>query len=176
MWCSTRFNIRSFVIPCLHWWLPGCVFEIDNSSFCRRHKLFISCQKTLKENWKKKKALDETKTELIIFRSPQKNLPQEPDIRINNYKLTLHSYVKYLGILINGVLFWNKQIESIYMKLAGWNGNGIHSKQRYFVPKDTCISVHYSLFYTHLWLFGLVLFLFWLWFPHCPSVFWTKTT
>ena len=32
----------------------------------------------------------ETKTKLIIFRSPRKNLPREPDIRINNYKLKLH--------------------------------------------------------------------------------------
>ena len=63
-----------------------------------------------------KLSLNETKTELIIFRSPRKNLPREPDIRINNYKLKLDSHVKYLGILIDEVLSWNKQIESICMK------------------------------------------------------------
>ena len=92
-------------------------------------------------------SLNTTKTELIRFRSLQKILPQEPDIRINNYKLKLHSHVKYLGILIDDVLSWNKQIESICMKLA--RANGILSKLSYFVPKDICISVHFSLFYTH---------------------------
>ena len=93
-------------------------------------------------------SLNKTKTELIMYRSPRKNLPQEPDIRINDYKFTLHSHVKYLGILIDEVLSWNKQIESICMKLA--RANCILSKLRYFVPKDICISVYYSLFYTHL--------------------------
>ena len=60
-----------------------------------------------------KSSLNETKTELIIFRSPWKHLPREPDIRIDKHKLKLHSHVKYLGILINEVLSWNKQIDSI---------------------------------------------------------------
>ena len=51
-------------------------------------------------------------------------------------------------ILIDEVLPWNKQTESICMKLA--RVNSILSKLRYFVPKDICISVCYSLFYTHL--------------------------
>ena len=37
-----------------------------------------------------KLSLNETKTELITFRSPWKHLPREPDIRINNYKFKLH--------------------------------------------------------------------------------------
>ena len=92
--------------------------------------------------------LNDIKTELIIFRSPGKNLPREPDIRINNYKLKLHNHVKYLGILIDEVLSWNKQIESICMKLA--RANDILSKLCYVVPKDISISVYYSLFFTHL--------------------------
>ena len=62
--------------------------------------------------------------------------------------LKVHSHVKYLGILIDEVLSWNKQTESICMKLA--RANGILSKLRYFVPKDIFISVYHSLFYTHL--------------------------
>ena len=59
-------------------------------------------------------------TVLIIFQSPPKSLPQEPGIRVNNYRLKLHSHVKYQGILINEVLTWNKQ--SICMKLTRANG------------------------------------------------------
>ena len=31
-------------------------------------------------------SLNKTKTELIILRSPWRNLPQKPDVRMNNYK------------------------------------------------------------------------------------------
>ena len=94
-----------------------------------------------------KLSLNETKTELIIFRSPWKHLPREPDIRINNYKLKLHSRIKYLGILIDEVLSGNKQIVDICTKLA--RTNGILSKLRHFVPRKTCVSVYFSLFYSY---------------------------
>ena len=55
-------------------------------------------------------------------------------MEINSYKLKLYSHVKYLEILIDEVLSWIKQIESICAKLA--NSNGILSKLRHFVPKD----------------------------------------
>ena len=57
--------------------------------------------------------LHETKTDLIIFRSLWNHLPGEPEFRINNYKLKLHSHVKYLGILIDEALYWKKQIDDI---------------------------------------------------------------
>ena len=86
----------------------------------------------------------------MVTKIKRKLIPKakEPDTRINNYKLKLYIHVKYLGILIDEVLSWKKQIESICMKLA--RANDILSKFRYFVPKDICISVYYSLFYTHL--------------------------
>ena len=46
------------------------------------------------------------------------------------------------------ILSWNKQIESVCIKVA--RANGILFKLHYFVSKDICISVYYSLFYTHL--------------------------
>ena len=88
-----------------------------------------------------KLSLNETKTELIIFGSHWKHLPREPDIRINNYKLKLHSLIKYLGILIDKVLSWTKQIDDICTKLT--RANGILSKLSHFVPKKTCVSVMY---------------------------------
>ena len=42
-----------------------------------------------------KLSLNEIKTELTTFRSPRKQLPREPDIRLNICKLKLHTYVKY---------------------------------------------------------------------------------
>ena len=93
-----------------------------------------------------KLSLNETKTELIIFRSPWKHLPGEPDIRINNYKFKLHSHMKYLGILIDKVLSWNKKIDYICTKLP--RGNFIVSKLCHFVPKKheyQYISLYFTL-------------------------------
>ena len=60
-----------------------------------------------------KLTLNDAKTELIIFRSLHKQLPRNPDIRINNYKLKLHQFVKYLGVFIDEALSWNKQTDKI---------------------------------------------------------------
>ena len=75
-------------------------------------------------------------------------------MEINSYKLKLYSHVKYLEILIDEVLSWIKQIESICAKLA--NSNGILSKLRHFVPKD--ISSRYIIPYFILIFFTVVWF------------------
>ena len=136
-------------------------FADDTNLLCPAKKLgttesVVNHELKLLSQWLRsnKLSLNETKTELIIFRSPRENLPRQSDIRINNYKLKLHSHVKYLGVVIDEVLSWNKQIESICMKLA--RATGILSKLRYFVPKDISISVYYFLFYTHL-IYGCLL-------------------
>ena len=161
MWCSTKFNIFTLLFLV-------CIIDL-HSAFSKSiihhfadatNLLFpaiklgtiesvVNHELKLLSLWLQTiiLSLNQTKTGLIIFRSPQKNLPHEPDLKINNYKLKLHSHVKYIRILIDEVLSWNKQIESICMKLA--TANGILSKLSYFVPKDICISVCFSLFYTH---------------------------
>ena len=106
------------------------------------------------------KFLNETKTELIILIILTENLPREPDIRINNYKLKLHSYIKYLGILIDDVLFWNEQVVSICIRPA--KANEILSKLHHYLPKYICISIYYSLFYTCLVWFVIIV----VWFGH----------
>ena len=90
-------------------------------------------------------SLNETETELIVFISPSKHFPRVPDIRINNYKVKLHSHIKYLGILIDEVLSWNKQIHNICTKLT--RANGIISKIRHFVPKKP-LHQYITLYFT----------------------------
>ena len=107
-----------------------------------------------------KLSLNETKTELIIFRSPWNHLPREPDIRINNYKLKLHSHIKYLGILIDKVLSCNKQIDDICTKLA--KVNDILLKLRHLVPKKH-VYLYISLYFT-------LMFFMIAWFGPQPNV------
>ena len=113
----------------------GKIESVNNHELRLLVQLFLS----------NKLSLNETKTELIIFRSPWNHLPREPDTGINNYKLKLHSHIKYLGILIDELLSWNKQIEYICTKLA--RTNGILSKLRYFVPKKQ-VYQYISLYFT----------------------------
>ena len=54
--------------------------KLDTTESVINHELKLLVQ-WLRSN---KLSLNETKTELIIFRSPWKHLPREPDIRINN--------------------------------------------------------------------------------------------
>ena len=55
--------------------------------------------------------------------------------------------MKHLGILIHKVLFWNNQTDDICTKLA--QANSVLLKLHHFVPKSTCVSVYFSLFYSH---------------------------
>ena len=101
-------------------------------------------------NWLRanKLSLNETKTELIIFHSLRKNRFTEPNIMINNLKLTPQKFVTYLGIIIDETLSWNKQIETLCTRLS--RTNGILSKLRYYIPLETTISVYYSLFHSYV--------------------------
>ena len=95
-----------------------------------------------------KLSLNESKTELIIFHPVRKELPRSPNIKLNKYHLKLQPYVKYLGVYIDEILSWNKQIDIISQKLA--RSNGLLSKLRHFVPLDVSLSVYYSIFYSYL--------------------------
>ena len=94
--------------------------------------------------------LNETKAELIVFRSPWKHLPYKPDIAINNYNLTSNNpLIKIPCIRIDEILFWNEQIDATCTKPD--KANGILSKLRHLVPKMNVVSVYFSLFcYTFL--------------------------
>ena len=96
----------------------------------------------------KKLSLIGTKTKLTIFRLFWKQLPRKPDVRLNNCKLKIHTYVKYLGIFINEVLSWNKQVDISYSKLS--RANEILCKLRHFVQTKANLWVFFSFFYSHI--------------------------
>ena len=113
---------------------------------------------TILVEWLKanKLSLNGSKTELIIFHSQYKRIPNI-SIKINSFKLVIKSYVNYLGILIDEVLSWNKQYETLLSKLS--RVTGVLSKLRHFAPNNVLKSVYYGLFYSHvlLWLFSLAI-------------------
>ena len=57
-------------------------------------------------------------------------------------------YVKYLGIYIYENLSWDIHIQVKSKKIS--RANGLLSKLRHYIPKDTLVSVYYALLYSHL--------------------------
>ena len=95
-----------------------------------------------------KLSLNTTKTKFLLFRSPNKVISRIPNIKICKFKLTLAKSVDYLGVTIDEVLSWNKQVCSLTQKLC--RANAIISKLRHFVPLNACVSVYYSVFFSHI--------------------------
>ena len=92
-----------------------------------------------------KLSLNETKTELIIFRSSlKKSLPSNLTIKINGFKLTSIPYIRYLGTLIDEILSWNYHIDFLSKKLS--QSNGIISKLRHHICQKTLSSIYYAIF------------------------------
>ena len=102
-------------------------------------------------------SLNETKTELIFFHRPFKTDFAIPTLKLNKHKLNPVKSVTYLGVTIDEVLSWNKQIENICRKLS--RANGILTKLRHFVSNKTCRSIYYSIFHSHL-IYGILIWSF----------------
>jgi hypothetical protein len=101
-------------------------------------------------NWlhANKIALNATKTEVIIFRNPKKQLNYDVKLKLNGKYLLPSSHVKYLGILIDEHLAWNFHLNSLATKLR--KTNGIISKLLHFVPRSTMRSIYFALFHSHI--------------------------
>ena len=97
-----------------------------------------------------KLSLNAGKTELIFFHSKSnKNLNfDKVYINFNGIRLTPVDFVKYLGMFIDKHLNWSYHIHEISKKLS--QANGILSKLRYSAPREVCIQVYYSIFYSVL--------------------------
>ena len=83
----------------------------------------------------KKIHLNASKTELLIFRHPNKPINYNLKIKIDGKKIIPSKYVKYLGILIDSHLNWEFQSEILPTKLS--RAIGMLSKIRHYVPYDT---------------------------------------
>ena len=97
--------------------------------------------KWLKAN---KISLNASKTELIIFRDPKKKTQHELKIKIDGKKLIPSSFVKYLGLLIDGHLNWHAHITALSTKLS--RAIGMLYKIRHFVDHPTLRMIYFGIF------------------------------
>ena len=89
-------------------------------------------------------SLNKSKTEMLLFRHPNKKINYNLKIKIEGRKLLPSKFVKYLGIYIDPYLKWNHHIDVIAPKLS--RACGMLMKIRHFVPPSTLLSIYYGIF------------------------------
>ena len=97
-------------------------------------------------NWLKanKISLNASKTELLIFRHPNKKINYEFKLKIDGKKLIPSKFVKYLGVLIDSHLNWSFHLNLLSTKLS--RANGMLARIRHFVSKHTLHSIYFGIF------------------------------
>ena len=83
------------------------------------------------------------KTEMIIFRHPNKKINYDVKIKVNGKKLQKTPYVKYLGVYLDEHLNWSHHTEILSAKLA--RANGMLAKMRHYVD-ETLRNIYYGIF------------------------------
>ena len=99
-------------------------------------------------------ALNVAKTEIILFKTRNKNYDADLKIKLRRKRIHASQYIKYLGIFIDENLNGKKHINEISTKLI--KVNAMLSKLRHFVNKDILLSVYYGIFHSHLAYLSLV--------------------
>jgi hypothetical protein len=93
-------------------------------------------------------SLNTGKTELIIFKNPNKKIPDNIKIKMGGKKLPLCKHIKYLGIYIDENLSWKHHQEQLYTKLK--RAHNLLSIARHYVPKQSLLAIYHGSFSSHL--------------------------
>ena len=95
-----------------------------------------------------KLSLNANKTEIIIFKSKNKTITKHLNFRISGQKIKPSNKVKYLGVILQEDLHWNKYLLNLGKKLS--RSIGLLSKIRHYVPKHLLRTIYFSIFNSHL--------------------------
>ena len=93
-------------------------------------------------------SLNVNKTELVIFRSPKKQIYKNPNFRLSGQKIEPKRHTKYLGVVLDEHLSFNEYMNTLKQKLN--RANGILAKLRYYVSANTLKTIYYALFDSHM--------------------------
>ena len=89
-------------------------------------------------------SLNSSKTEILIFKHPNKPLTYDLKLLLDGKRLYPSKYVKYLGILIDPHLTWNYHIKTLAPKLA--RATGMLAKLRHYVPHEGLRNIYFGIF------------------------------
>ena len=93
-------------------------------------------------------SLNASKTEIIIFKSKQKNFTKHLNFRISGQQIQTKTMIKYLGLIIDENLLWETHLNTLKLKLA--RANGMLAKIRHYVPFHILKNIYYSIFNCHI--------------------------
>ena len=116
----------------------------------KKISLAINSDLTRLSNWLRanKLSLNVKKTEIVIFRSINKEINHKYKFKIDGKKLDFSTSVKYLGLQIDEYLNWKEHISKLRIKLS--RAVGILSKLRHFLPLPSLVTIYHALFSSHL--------------------------
>ena len=89
-------------------------------------------------------SLNASKTEMLIFRHPNKPINYDLKIKLDGKRIYPSKYVKYLGILIDPHLNWYYQSKILAPKLC--RSIGMLSKIRHFVTTENLRNIYFGIF------------------------------
>ena len=97
--------------------------------------------KWLKAN---KISLNASKTELLVFRHPNKKITYDLKVKLNGKRLMQSKFVKYLGLILDSHLNWRYHTDILASKLS--RTIGMLCKIRHYVDSNTLRSIYFGIF------------------------------
>ena len=95
-----------------------------------------------------KLALNELKTKYIIFHKRFNKPPENFEIKLNGIALERVEVTKFLGVLIQENLSWNKHIDQVCNKIA--RSTALLAKLKHYVPRYVLLIIYNSLCLSHI--------------------------
>ena len=101
-------------------------------------------------NWFKanKLALNESKTNYVIFHTRFTKPPDNFSIKLNDIELERVKYTKFLGVLIQENLKWDTHINHVSNKVS--RAVGILAILKHYLPKPVLFTIYHSLCISHI--------------------------
>ena len=109
-------------------------------------------------------SLNVKKTELVIFKSKQKQFDGEIKLKLSRKRLFPTDSVKYLGVKIDGNLLWKSHIDYLSVKLN--RASPLLFKIRNLVNNSILRTIYFSIFETHINYYSYV------WSQNCHAINW----
>ena len=95
-----------------------------------------------------KLSLNVKKTHFMVFRSHRRDLNTNCNLQINGVTIEKVDHTKFLGVVIDSLLSWQKHVSHVKGKIA--RGLGIICRAKKNLNPDSLLTLYYSIIYPHL--------------------------
>jgi len=95
-----------------------------------------------------KLSLNIQKTKYIIFCSKNKSTNSDKEIKIHNEPIRQEKTIRFLGVVLDNTLRWDKHINYIKGKIS--RGIGILYRAKKLLNRNTLITLYYSFIFPHI--------------------------